>query len=214
MRDKMIIYNRFTEYPHAKKIYNFFLKKVLDIFAYRAYNGLVRKGKRKKREEKNTMKHFSENANDCGRWGDATEMDLKDFFNQIVKVAAQGKVDFKRGRKCYEVKTGAGELDYVMRTETKYIIVVPVVDETLSIEKQEGFVLETETFRNEIVKVEGLVRYGKKATDGTLKTTLQTFWNHKKNAPHGKLLERYLDMLYENCLMTFEEYLENGGRLD
>lgn len=159
------------------------------------------------------MKNFSENKNDCGRWGDAAEMDTKDFFGQIVKVAAQDKVDFRRDRKCYEVKTGAGELDFCYRTKVKYIIVIPVVQEKLPIERQEGFVLTMQDFLDGIENIDGMVRR-KVGTDGKVKTTLQTFWVHKTNKPHGKLIYPYLDMLYERCLLTFAEFLENGGRLD
>ena len=43
------------------------------------------------------------------------------------------------------------------------------------------------------------------------KWNIQTFWNHTKQAPHGKKYGLLLDALYEGCEMTLEEWLEAQG---
>lgn len=156
------------------------------------------------------MNSYNFGNNDSGRLGKAFECDLKAKFDQAVKVSAQGKIDFRRDNKCFEVKTGAGELDFLYKSKVKYVVYVPVVVEAQDIEAQEGFVLEREAFLN-CIEAAGLLR-NKISSSGQEKVTIQTFWNGKLNKPHGKKYFALLDLLYDNCLMTLEEYFNCDGK--
>ena len=157
------------------------------------------------------MTDYSYKTTDSGLYGKTFERDLKAAFNQKATVAKQGKIDFRRMRSCYEVKTGAGELDYLLRSSIRYVVYVPVVRLTDAVTEQEGFIMERATFL-ECLDAVGLIRE-KTATSGEHKVTIQTFWNHKKNAPHGAKYEKLLDLLYENCIMDLDNFFENEGRL-
>lgn len=157
------------------------------------------------------MTDYNYKATDSGKLGKACERDLKAAFNQRAVVSKQGKIDFRRDHKCAEVKTGAGELDQVLRSSVKYVIYVPVVNESLPVTAQEGFVLRREAFL-ECLESCGLIRYSKKSTSGQVKVTIQTFWVHKENKPHGRKYYALLDSLYENCIMTLEEYFDCDGK--
>lgn len=148
-------------------------------------------------------------ATDCGRWGKAFERANKNHFNQKDKISKQGAVDSRRRGKCFEDKTGAGELDFLYRSKVKYVKYVPVVDENVAECYQEGFIFEREVFLNMLEDI-GLVR-SKISTSGQERITIQTFWNHSKNKPHGKKYFALIDACYDNCIMTLEEYYEAGG---
>ena len=148
-------------------------------------------------------------ASDCGKWGKAFERANKEHFGQCDKVSKQGAVDSRRHGKCFEDKTGAGELDFLYRSKVKYVKYVPVVAENVAVCYQEGFIFERETFLQMLADV-GLIRE-KISTAGQHKITIQTFWNHSKNKPHGKKYFDLLDACYERCIMTLEEYYEAGG---
>lgn len=156
------------------------------------------------------MTNYNYKTTDSGKNGKTFERDLKANFNQKACVAKQGKIDFRRNNKCYEVKTGAGELDQLIKSSVKYVAYVPVVDMNLAVTAQEGFILERETFLNCLAECD-LVRE-KTSTSGSQKVTIQTFWNNSKNAPHGKKYYKLLDSLYQNCLMTLEEYFDCEGK--
>lgn len=158
------------------------------------------------------MTNYNYKISDCGKNGKGFERDLKALFNQNAIVSKQGKIDFRRASKCYEVKTGAGELDYLLNSKIKYVIYVPVVDENAEISRQEGFILERKTFLDTLDNL-GLIRE-KTATNGLHKVTIQTFWNAKQGKPHGTKYYKLIDSLYEVALMTLEEFFENNGKLD
>lgn len=147
---------------------------------------------------------------DCGRYGKATET-----ADTGKRCKAAGKVDAYHFRKAYEWKTGAGELgnagDNLLKG-VQYVVYVPVVVDGLELDEQEGFVLTREGFLQALEQA-GAIRE-KTSTAGVRKVTIQTFWNHSKNAPHGKLYERILDAMYETCLMTLEEWVENGKKVE
>lgn len=146
---------------------------------------------------------------DCGRWGKAFERGDKVYFGQVDKVSKQGTIDSRRCGKCFEVKTGAGELDYLYRSSIKYVKFTPVVREEFAACYQEGFIFERVAFLDMLEEL-GLVRE-KISTSGQHRTAIQTFWNHSKNKPHGKKYFDLLDACYERCIMTLEEYYEAGG---
>lgn len=157
----------------------------------------------------------SETMEDCGRLGKAIEMSAsgRDF------VQRQNAVDAYLHRAHVELKTGSGELGTVGGKLIKgcsKIIYVPVVlenaDGTVDLSRQEGFYLERETFL-EILADLGLIRE-KTSTAGRRVVSIQTIWNRKANKPHS--LKKYnllMDALYDNCLMTLEELLEEEGLL-
>ena len=148
---------------------------------------------------------------DSGAIGKTFEKELKAFFNQRAQVSAQGKIDMRKNRINFEVKTGAGEVDYLFNSKVKYTIYVPVVFSKNVVNHQEGFILESKVFL-QVLEECGLLRK-KISSAGIEKTTIQTFWNNAKNAPHGSKYYRLIDSLYEHCIMTLEDFCENGGRL-
>lgn len=156
------------------------------------------------------MTEYGYKISDSGKLGKAFERDLKAFFNQKAIVAKQGKIDFRRDRKCYEVKTGAGEITMLLKSNIKYVVYVPVVNATINIEKQEGFIVSREIFLNGLNEL-GLIR-DKISSAGINVKSIQTFWNNKENKPHGTKYFKLLDFLYENSIMTLDEYFDCNGK--
>lgn len=158
--------------------------------------------------------------NDCGAIGKLFEAELKRTVGLKEAVSKAGKVDMRKCKKNYEIKQGAGELgnagDKLLKGCSR-VVYVPVVtgepksEEDISewIKSQEGFVLERETFL-QCIENAGLLRE-KISSAGIAKITIQTFWNNKLDKPHGKKYYALLDQLYENCLCTLEDWLEEVG---
>lgn len=138
-----------------------------------------------------------------GLAGDTFEIALKEFFEMELKVSSKGVVDLpvkvsqkaKRFNKV-EVKTGAGEVRNELKGNS-YVIYCPVVDLEQDLYHQEAFVIQRTIFI-ECLKAAKCYRYYKKATDGSYGDAIQTFWNRKQNAPHGKKIYALLDELYEH----------------
>ena len=149
--------------------------------------------------------------NDCGKWGKSFESAIKLYFHQTPKVAKQGDIDFRRNRKCFEVKTGAGELDYLLKSKIKYVIYIPVVDETKEVSRQEGYILERTVFLQGLADC-GMIR-SKISTAGIEKTTIQTFYNHSRKCAHGKKLYAIMDKFDDTCIMTIQEYFGINGKM-
>lgn len=124
-----------------------------------------------------------------------------------------GKTDWRHYGKRYEVKTGAGELgdagDKLLKG-VQFVLYCPVplaeIDGTIDAYKQEAFLLTREAFIEALAEA-GALRE-KVSTAGKRKVTIQTFWNRKQNKPHGRLLDRILEQMYEHCEMTLDEMLE------
>lgn len=145
---------------------------------------------------------------DCGAWGKASESALTG-----KRCKTQNKVDRWLGKVRLEVKTGAGELGnagsrLLAHTDKVIYCPVPIADADGYVDpyKQEAFVLTREEFLEALAEA-GALRE-KTSTAGVRKVTIQTFWNRKANKPHGALLYRLLDALYEHCECTLEELLE------
>lgn len=154
--------------------------------------------------------------NDSGAWGKAFERALKVWFGMQDKVAKPGQVDFRRARKNMEVKTGAGELDMVIRSKQKYVVCVPVVVPERGLLGQEGFIVDRLRFL-EILDEVALLRTkpSRSASSlGEMKVTIQTFYNHKQGKPHGTKYFDLLDALYNDCIMTLEDFFEADGILE
>ena len=134
------------------------------------------------------------------------------------KVAAPGRTDMRRAAQCYEVKTGAGELGRLgdkLVKGSRYVIYCPVINPDKELTEQRAYVLTRDTFLK-VLSEAGLLRE-KTSTNGERKITIQTFWNNKLNAPHGKKYFKLLDIL-DFCVscaqaMDFQEWLENGWTL-
>lgn len=149
---------------------------------------------------------------DDGKVGKATEEAIKEFLGLKVCVAKAGRTDMRKAHVCYEIKTGAGELGNLGEKLVKgstMVIYIPVVNESLPVYRQEGFVMSREAFLTTLDSL-GLIRE-KTSTAGTKKITIQTFWNKKKDKPHGKGLERMLDAFYSmegDEVETLQTWLE------
>ena len=148
------------------------------------------------------------NIADCGAFGKAFE---SAFTGKRCKSA--NKVDFWHDKARFEIKTSASEITSKgakMLNGVKYVIYCPVpladADGTINLYKQEAFLLTRDGFINALEQADALRE--KTSTAGVRKVTIQTFWNRKQNKPHGALLYRLLDALYDNCEMTLEEMLE------
>lgn len=155
---------------------------------------------------------------DTGRNGKAFERLCKEALHMQSKVARQGRTDMYRARQCYEVKTGAGELGNIGEKLVKgssYVIYCPVIRTERELDKQEAFVMTRDTFLEVLAGV-GLLRE-KTSTDGSRKVTIQTFWNNKLKAPHGKKYYALIDALDArvSCgqAMEFAEWLNDGWTL-
>lgn len=149
---------------------------------------------------------------DFGRFGKATEKSLKEALGLVAKVAKQGRTDLRKARVCYEVKTGAGELGNLGEKLVKgssMVVYVPVVDESVAVYEQEGFVLSREAFLATLEAC-GLIRE-KTSTAGVRKITIQTFWNRARNKPHGKgyarMLEAFGTLVASGEAITLQEWL-------
>ena len=159
-----------------------------------------------------TANEYNSNRQDATR-GNAFERAMHELNGEKAYVSAIGKIDLKIkvdsavvGFNCCECKTGAGELRNDCKG-SKYMIYCPVVDLEKPLYEQEAFVILRSVFINGL-KESGLYRESKKTTAGTEIHAIQTFWNHSKNARHGKKIFALLDMLYDNG-MTIQEYIDS-----
>ena len=162
------------------------------------------------------MKTLSEYAiysthGDDGLPGDCAELALHDFFNQPLRVSANGVVDLKaritaKTFNKVEVKTGAGQIPNNLKGNS-YVIYIPVVDLSKPLNKQEGFVVKRTVFIK-CLQESGCYRVSKRTTSGQTTEAIQTFWNRKLNKPHGRKLEYLLDALYNSGCKTLEEWLK------
>ena len=137
-------------------------------------------------------------ANDNGAYGKAFEIAVKQMLGKKACVSACGKTDLRYG-KYYEIKTGAGVLDYTgtgnaMCYGSTMVIYAPVVNENDLLET-EAFVMTRKVFLETLESL-GMIRH-KVSTAGTETLSIQTFWNRSKNQPHGKKYEKMIDRFYE-----------------
>ena len=152
---------------------------------------------------------------DTGAIGKAFERACKEHLHMLSKVARAGQSDLRRAKVYYEVKTSSGELgndgEKLVKGSSR-VIYCPRVESDKELEKQVAFVLSREDFLH-VLESCGLLRE-KTSSNGQRKITIQTFWNNKLNAPHGKKYFKLLDAL-NTCVsdgkaMTFTSWLENG----
>ena len=146
-----------------------------------------------------------------GHFGDTFDAGIKNVFGMGNLVSRGRSWDLVLDGKRYELKTGAGELgntDIKALHGSSMVIYCPVYDETLSVEEQEAFVIDKNTFL-QVIKNAGLYRESKTTTNNRQVHAIQTFWNRSKEAPHSKkAYERLLDGLYNNMDMMLDEFIE------
>lgn len=157
-------------------------------------------------------------ATDAGATGKAFERACKEHLHMISKVARAGQSDLRRANIYHEVKTGSGELgndgEKLVKGSSR-VIYCPRVESDKELNEQTAFVLSRADFLL-VLEGCGLLRE-KTSTNGQRKITIQTFWNNKLDAPHGKKYFKLLETL--NALvdfgqaMTFTDWLENGWTL-
>ena len=128
-----------------------------------------------------------------GSKGEAFEMLVNLFLNGQIRskygIAGKGKFDTKYHGHKIEVKSGSGTLENVLKSE--FVVYSP------DSEIETALVFSARVFL-EIVNACGLVRQ-KKMSDGSIKTTIQSFKNsNKKNALFRGMLAKYG--------MTLEEF--------
>lgn len=157
-------------------------------------------------------------STDTGAVGKAFERACKEHLHMLSKVARAGQSDLRRAKVYYEVKTSAGELgndgEKLVKGSSR-VIYCPRVESDKELDKQIAFVINRADFLL-VLESCGLLRE-KISTNGQHKITIQTFWNNKLNAPHGKKYYKLLDAL-NACVengraMTFAEWLDNGWTL-
>lgn len=157
-------------------------------------------------------------STDTGATGKAFERACKEHLHMLSKVARAGHADLRRTGVYHEVKTGAGELGNDGEKLVKgssMVIYCPKVDENKELDEQNAYVMTRDTFLF-VLNMVGLLRE-KTSTNGQRKITIQTFWNNKLNAPHGKKYFKLLDTL-NDCVkcgqaMEFAEWLNDGWTL-
>lgn len=157
-------------------------------------------------------------STDTGAVGKAFERACKEHLHMLSKVARAGRSDMRRANVYYEIKTSAGELgndgEKLVKGSSR-VIYCPRVESDKELDKQTAFVINRADFLL-VLESCGLLRE-KTSTNGQRKITIQTFWNNKLNAPHGKKYYKLLDAL-NACVkcgqaMTFAEWLDNGWTL-
>lgn len=155
---------------------------------------------------------------DTGATGKAFERACKEHLHMLSKVARAGQSDLRRANIYHEVKTGGGELgndgEKLVKGSSR-VIYCPRVESDKELNEQVAFVLSRADFLL-VLESCGLLRE-KVSTNGQRKITIQTFWNNKLDAPHGKKYFKLLKTL--NALvdfgqaMTFADWLKNGWTL-
>ena len=136
---------------------------------------------------------------DTGAFGKLYEKAVKEYLHKKVAVSGAGKTDMRHNHKCYEIKTGAGVLDYSgtgkeMCYGSTMVIYAPVVNENNLLDS-ESFVMTRKVFIETLEEL-GMIRH-KVSTAGMDTLTIQTFWNRSKNQPHGAKYGKMIDRFYE-----------------
>lgn len=150
-------------------------------------------------------------ANDTGAYGKAYEIAIKEMLGKKACVSACGKTDLRYG-KHYEIKTGAGVLDYTgtgkaMCYGSTMVIYAPVVNENDLLDT-EAFVMTRKVFLETLEDL-GMIRR-KVSTAGIETLSIQTFWNRSKNQPHGakygKMIDRFYELIADGEIELFADW--------
>lgn len=155
------------------------------------------------------MKVYTFKKSDSGYIGKAFEMAVKNALNRnnADYVSAAGRTDFVYKRKCYDTKQNGSVLKYgehdIMVRGSKRIIyathvaykIVEETDENITVFIDLG---NTDMFcTDRAAFLEFLLSNGHAKANASRETiNIQTSWNYKKNAYHGKrgkIIEQWLD---------------------
>ena len=146
------------------------------------------------------MKNYTFNKTDSGYIGKAFEMAIKDALNRknADKVSPCGQTDFRFDRKCYEVKQNGSCVKYsfdgsFIKGSSRVIyashVAFDIVAEdneniTIAIDlaKTDMFILDKTEFMD-YLNEQGYLKIN--ASRGTV--NIQTGYNYKKNAYHGRV---------------------------
>jgi hypothetical protein len=157
------------------------------------------------------MKQYTFNKTDSGIFGKAFEMAIKDALNRknADRVSPCGQSDFIINHLHYEVKQNGSCIQYhagekmmkgsnrvIYATHIAYVITAETEEEiTLCIDlgNTDMFVLDRSAFLGFLETVNG-VKYN--ASRGT--ANIQTCYNYKKDAYHGRLGRKIEEWAYEN----------------
>ena len=157
--------------------------------------------------------YYTFNKTDSGIFGKAFEMAIKDALNRknADKVSPCGSEDFRLGAVRYEVKQNGSCVRYA--NSTKYIkganrviyathIAHTVVEETeteitlaVDLANTEMFILDRKEFLDFLATVNGVKLNASRGT-----ANIQTCYNYKKGAYHGRLGHRIEEWAQEHEL--------------
>lgn len=175
------------------------------------------------------MKTYIFNKTDSGYIGNAFEMAIKDALerNHSNRVMPAGQTDLYYG-KHYDIKQNGTVLQYnadwgMIRGSSRVIYathvaynVVAETEHTISIQIDLGgtemYCLDRKQFLDFILNEKGFCKYNE--SRGTI--NLQTMWNYKKNAYHGKkgkVLEAWMqaNQLKDDPIVTVIKYAYKTG---
>lgn len=151
-------------------------------------------------------------ATDKGIIGKAFEMAIKDSLNckNADRVSPCGTCDFRYNRKAYDVKQNSSVIRYsdekgYIKGSSRVIYAVHVAHElavignfafiSVDLKNTEFFVLDKKEF------VEALERmHAIKYNAARHEVNIQTMYNYKKDAYHGKKGKDFAQWAWENCL--------------
>ena len=157
---------------------------------------------------------YTFNTTDKGYIGKAFEMAIKEALNRknADKVSAQGKSDFRFNRLNYEVKQNGSCIQYrpnaryisgssrvIYATHIAYSVVAEDAD-TITIRvdlaNTDMYVVDRNAFVEFLLTHKGAVKVNKERET----VNIQTVYNYKRNAYHGKLGKAIEAWAFENDL--------------
>ena len=157
------------------------------------------------------MKNYTFNKTDSGILGKAFEMAIKDALNRknADKVSPCGTTDFRYNHNCYEVKQNGSCVRYsntntYIKGSNRVIyathIAYNVVEENenditvaVDLAKTDMFILDRKEFIEFLQSVNGIKINASRGT-----ANIQTCYNYKKDAYHGRLGHRIEEWASEN----------------
>ena len=157
------------------------------------------------------MKHYTFNKTDSGIFGKAFEMAVKDALNRknADRVSPCGMTDFIYRHNRYEVKQNGSCIQYhegekMMKGSNRIIYATHIAhtviaedDENITLaidlESTEMFVLDRSEFIAFLQTVNGIKLNASRGT-----ANIQTCYNYKKDAYHGRLGRKIEEWAYDN----------------
>ena len=164
------------------------------------------------------MKTYTFNKTDSGYIGKAFEMAVKDALKRknANRVSPCGQTDFRFDHKCYEVKQNGSCVKYsndsgyikgsnrvIYATHIAYNVVEETMENisiTVDLASTEMFILDRNDFIAYLETVNGIKINASRGT-----ANIQTCYNYKKDAYHGRLGRRIEEWGSENVIV--DEFL-------